>query len=86
MWKQGKCYVVLTVLLINDKYRIYDISMADMLKSLLSKSSQDDTFPFTRETMTNFEIARISSMHNINFTYTLLISACLSPKRRYSSI
>ena len=61
------------VLLINDKYRIYDISMADMLKSLLSKSSKDDTFPFTRETMTNFEIARISSMHNINFTYTLHI-------------
>ena len=60
--------------------------MADMLKSLLGKSSQDDTFPFTRETMTNFEIARISSMHNINFTYTLPISACMSPTRRYSSI
>ena len=54
--------------------------MAYMLKSLLSKSSQDDTFPFTRETMTNFEIARISSMDNINFTYTLPISACMSPK------
>ena len=60
--------------------------MADMLKSLLGKSSKDDTFPFTRETMTNFEIARISSMHNINFTYTLPISACMSPQRRYSSL
>ena len=60
--------------------------MADTLKSLLSKSSQDDTFPFTRETLTNFEIARISSMHNINLTYTIPISAYMSPKRRYSSI
>ena len=71
------------MLLINDKYRIYDISMADMLKSLLSKSSQDDTFPFTRETMANFEIARISSMHHINFTYTtayLLFSSVRSDK------
>ena len=35
-------YIVLTVLIINDKKRIYAISKADMLKSLLSKRSQDD--------------------------------------------
>ena len=38
-----------------------------MFKSLLSKRSQDDTFPFTPDILTISEIARISSMKNIIF-------------------
>ena len=34
--------------------------MTDMLKSLLSKRSHDDTFPFTRDTVTNSKIAEAS--------------------------
>ena len=48
-------------------------SKADMLKSLLSKRSQDDTFPFTRDTLANSEIARISSMKNIIFVMTVIL-------------
>ena len=54
--------------------------MAGMNKSLLSKISQEDTLPFTRDTLTHFEIARISSMHNINLRIHCPISVCLSPK------
>ena len=66
------------MLIINDKYRINVISMADMLTFLLSKRSQDDTSPFTRDTLANFEIARISSMQNIIFViHCPKVCACL---------
>ena len=42
-----------------------------MLRYLLSKRSQDDTSPFTRDTLANSEIARISSMQKYHFRYTL---------------
>ena len=57
-----------------------------MLKSLLSKRSQDDTSPFTHDTLANTEIARISSMQNIIFVIHCPLSVCISPKRRYGSI
>ena len=74
------------MLIINDKYQTNAISKADMLKSLLSKRSKDDTFPFTRDTLANSEIARISSMQNIIFVIHRPISVCMVPKRRYGSI
>ena len=45
--------------------------MTDMLKSLLSKKSQDGTFLVTHDILTNSGIARFSFMHNIIKTYTL---------------
>ena len=62
------------------------MSMADMLKSLLSKRPQDDIFPFTRDTLTNSEIARISSMQNIILSIHYPIIVCMSHKKSYSSI
>ena len=59
---------------------MYAISKADMLKSLLSQRSQDDTSPFTRDTLANSEIAQISSMQNIIFVIHCPISVCMSPK------
>ena len=62
------CDNTVSVLIFNDKYRIYAMSKADMLKSLLRKRSQNDTFQFTRDILANSEIARISSIKKISFS------------------